>query len=298
MQKMKGTDEAPTQPQCVTAWHLSFVAGVQLNVLFTHYLLNWLWRQWTAKMKKLQLMMLSCPSLPWSNNAIRRGSLTNKQIATVGCRKNFLTTSQKMEAFLLWGWAVQNHVLVKARQKAKDVCWDMPWEMLSGWWWCCPWQSLLERLTLLTLGVWPDWPCTRVEEELQTRYRLMRVKGCCRPDPSLLAPMHGHLHRQRCQHFIPCASYWLLSFLFSQMPSGIMTLKGNSSQMALAISNLHDSEIFISAPFKEAPLVEDYCVSSCENMMNLSADTSLTVCLSQLTWTGVVGWPWLVTGAY
>lgn len=67
--------------------------------------------------------------------------------------------------------------------------------------------------------------------------------------------------------------------------------------MALAISNLHVLKVFLSSPFKKAPLVEDYCVTSCENMMNLSADTSLTVCLSQLTWTAVVGCPWLVTGA-
>lgn len=44
-------------------------------------------------------MMLPCPSLPQSNNAIWRGCLTNKQTVIVGCRKFFLATTQNGGSF-------------------------------------------------------------------------------------------------------------------------------------------------------------------------------------------------------
>jgi len=64
-----------------------------------------------------------------------------------------------------------------------------------------------------------------------------------------------------------------------QMLSGIMTLKGNSSQTALAISDLGASKVFVSSPSNKAPLVEDYSVTSCENMMNHFLQTPLSPCL-------------------
>lgn len=64
-----------------------------------------------------------------------------------------------------------------------------------------------------------------------------------------------------------------------QMPSGITTLKGNSSQTALAISDLGVSKVFVSSPSNEASLVGDYSLTSCENMMNLFLQTPLSHCL-------------------
>lgn len=71
-----------------------------MNVLFSHCLLNQVWRQRAAKMEELHLMMLPCPGLLQGNNAIRKGWLTNKH-TVVGCRKVFLTISQKMKAAFL-----------------------------------------------------------------------------------------------------------------------------------------------------------------------------------------------------
>lgn len=81
-----------------------------------------------------------------------------------------------------------------------------------------------------------------------------------------------------------------------KMPSDIMTLKGNSSQPTLVISDLGVSKVVVSSPSNGASLVGDYSVTSCEHMMNLRRLLSLTVCLSQLTQTGhTLSW-WLRSG--
>lgn len=65
-------------------------------------------------------------------------------------------------------------------------------------------------------------------------------------------------------------------FCPDQMSSGIMTLKDNSSQPTLAISDLDVSEAVVSSPFNKTPLVADYSVTSGEHMMTLFLKTHLS----------------------
>lgn len=181
--------------------NLSCKGSVRLNVLFTHCLLNQEWMHWTAEMKILQLMMVPCPSLPQSNNAIRRGRL--------------------------WLWAVGRFFSSPLRNQRQFFCVAELYQTMSSsrpggrQRLCaeiCPgrcWQRPLpEGSASSILSVWPDKLGPWADRELHDRYSLMSMRRHYRPVPSLLGPMHGYLHRQR-QNFGPCAPYWLFSFLLS-----------------------------------------------------------------------------------
>ena len=145
---------------------------VWLRALLCHCLLNQEWRQWMAKMKTLDLMVLPYSSLPQNNKVIRRGCvwiISRLSLWAIG-KKACLTASQKTEGVLTWGWEVQCCVPMKAGQEEKGLYQDFSWEELLEWWWYCL------GLSLINMNLQPDQPCTWAHGETHIKYSLMSTR--------------------------------------------------------------------------------------------------------------------------
>lgn len=155
---------------------------VWLRALLCHCLLNQEWRQWMAKMKTLDLMVLPYSSLPQNNKVIRRGCvwiISRLSLWAIG-KKACLTASQKTEGVLTWGWGT----VLCPHESWTGGEGSVPRLLLRGavgmmvvLSWAQPYQHEFATRSALHIGSWrnPHQIFLNVHER------------CCSPDPSLMS---------------------------------------------------------------------------------------------------------------